>query len=109
VTIGVDLCYATGEVRGGAATAAETAEMAGAVAERIAGVVIEVAVFGEVAQAAVLGAGLVAVRDGAAELGRQLQRVHADLAARAGAVAQAGDQLTQETSARAIRPGLGGR
>ena len=89
--------------------AADTADAAAAVAERVAGVVIDAAVFGEVAQAAALGAGLVAVRDGAAELGRQLQRVHADLAGRAGAVAGAGDQLTQETSARAIRPGLGGR
>ena len=72
--------------------------------------------FGTVDRAAPVAAALVAARDEIAALAGGVQQVHADLARRAGAVADAGDQLTADTTTLARRrrpvaddrPGRGG-
>jgi hypothetical protein len=51
---------------------------------------IDAAVFGQVDQVGPLVAALTAVRDDAAELGRQVQARHADLAQRTAGVAAGG-------------------
>ena len=59
------------------------------------------AAFGQLAAAAALGTSLAAFRDGHAELGRQVQAVHASLAGRAAGAAGDGDRMVDDTTATA--------
>jgi hypothetical protein len=98
VTIGVDLCFATDGVRAGAGLSAATAATAGGVADRVAGIVVDAAMFGQVDQAGPLAAATAELRDDAAQLGRQVQARHGELAVRAAEVAGAGEQLVAATA-----------
>ena len=109
MTVGTDLAYRTDVLRGAAGSAQIVADAAGGLAGRVAGVVVDAAVFGEVEGSGPVGAALVTARDGVAALARGVQRMHDDLAQRAGWTAVAGDQLTADTTARAASPPSSGR
>jgi len=98
---GGDILFDGDGLRDGGRHASAVAEAADAVAGRIAGVAIDPAAFGQLAAAAALGTSLAAFRDGHAELGRQVQAVHASLAGRAAGAAGDGDRMVDDTTATA--------
>jgi hypothetical protein len=98
---GTDISFTGDGLRRGGQLATTTAGDAGTVADLIAAIPIDGAAFGQLPAAAALGTALTAFRDGHAELGRQVQSAHVELAGRAAGTAQGGDQMVRDTSAQA--------
>jgi hypothetical protein len=98
---GTDITFTSDRLRNGGQWASATADAAGAVAGLIAAVPVAGAAFGQLPAAAALGTTLTAFRDGHAELGRQVQAAHVELAGRAATAAGGGDQMVQDTTAQA--------
>jgi hypothetical protein len=96
-----DISFTSDGLRHGGRMASSTADAAGAVARQIAVIQIDAAAFGQLPATASLGTALSAFRDGHAELSRQVEAAHADLAGRAGGVAVDGDGMVQDTAATA--------
>lgn len=101
MSTGGDVAFSSQELGRGGRLAAATGTAAESVAGELAGIAIEAAVFGRLAAAGELGVGLSAFRDGHAELTRQVQAAHADLAQRSAASAADGDRMVRDTTARA--------
>jgi hypothetical protein len=80
---GSDILFESDGIRDGGRHATAVADAAGAVAEFVAGIAVDPAAFGRLPAASALGTSLAAFRDGHAELGRQVQAAHVDLAGRA--------------------------
>ena len=98
---GTDISFTGDELRRGGLRAASTADAAGTIADLIAAIAIDGAAFGQLPAAAALGTALTAFRDGHAELGRQVQSAHVELAGRAADTAHGGDQMVRDTAALA--------
>lgn len=98
---GTDIAFTGDGLRTGGQSASATADAAGAVAGQIAGIPVVGAAFGQLPVAAALATTVTALRDGHAELGRQVQAAHVELAGRAAAAARDGAGMVHDTSAEA--------
>ena len=105
-----DISFTSDGLRTGARLASATADAAAGVTAQIDAIEIDAAAFGALPAAAAVGTALAAFRDSHAELSRQVQLRHADLAGRAAGTASGGDQLVRDTSATArtvpVVPGI---
>ena len=98
---GVHVVIGTEELRDGADAAADVADGAGPLVDRLDGLAIATGSFGRVELAEPPAAALAATRDGFRDLGGRVRRLHAGLAERARSTDARGDQLVKDTTAAA--------
>jgi hypothetical protein len=101
VGAGVDIGLTVGGLRDGSDAASDTADAAGAVVRRLAGVRVDQAAFGQVDQSGPLAAALEALVGDARDVGQRVSDRHADLAQQARAAAGLGTEMVDGTTAAA--------